>query len=32
MRVEYHPAIEQEIQEIVGYYNKVVDGLGTEFL
>ncbi|EFI34142.1 plasmid stabilization system [Desulfonatronospira thiodismutans ASO3-1] len=32
MRVEYHPAIEQEIQEIVDYYNKVVDGLGTEFL
>jgi plasmid stabilization system protein ParE len=32
MRIEYHPAIEQELREIVGYYNEIADGLGEEFL
>ncbi len=32
MRVEYHPAIEHELQEIIDYYNRCSMGLGTEFL
>jgi hypothetical protein len=32
MRVEYHPAIEKELREIVGYYNVCSPGLGVEFL
>jgi plasmid stabilization system protein ParE len=32
MRVEYHPAIEHELREIIGYYNLCSQGLGLEFL
>lgn len=32
MRVEYHPAIERELSEIIKYYNGCTRGLGTEFL
>jgi len=32
MRIEYHPAIEQELREIIDYYNQCSLGLGTEFL
>lgn len=32
MRIEYHPAIESELQEIVKYYNNCSQGLGSEFL
>ena len=32
MRIEYHPAIESELREIVEYYNKCSSGLGAEFL
>lgn len=32
MRVEYHPAIEGELREIIQFYNQSVDGLGAEFL
>jgi plasmid stabilization system protein ParE len=32
MRVEYHPAIEFELQQIIDYYNDRSPGLGTKFL
>jgi plasmid stabilization system protein ParE len=32
MRVEYHPSIERELWDIITYYNKCSQGLGTEFL
>lgn len=32
MRIEYHPAVEQELREIIDYYNQCSSGLGTEFL
>ena len=32
MRIEYHPAIEQELRDIISYYNQCSSGLGTEFL
>jgi len=32
MRVEYHPAIERKLREIIEYYNKCIKGLGAEFL
>lgn len=32
MKVEYHPAIERELREIIEYYNKCTEGLGVEFL
>ena len=32
MRVEYHPALEQELRDIVDYYNQCSQGLGHEFL
>lgn len=32
MRVEYHPAIEHELREIMEYYNLCSSGLGLEFL
>lgn len=32
MRVEYHPAIEQELREIIEYYNQCSEELGLEFL
>jgi plasmid stabilization system protein ParE len=32
MHVEYHPAIEQELREIIDYYNVCSEGLGVEFL
>jgi plasmid stabilization system protein ParE len=32
MRIEYHPAIEQELREIIRYYEQASPGLGTEFL
>ena len=32
MKVEYHPAIKHELLEIVKYYNRCSQGLGTEFL
>lgn len=32
MRVEYHPKIENELREIIEYYNKCSPGLGDEFL
>ena len=32
MHVEYHPAIEHELREIIEYYNLCSQGLGFEFL
>ena len=32
MRIEYHPAIEHELREIIDFYNKISQRLGTEFL
>lgn len=32
MRVEYHPAVENELREIIKYYNQSIAGLGFEFL
>ncbi len=32
MRVEYHPALEHELREIINYYNDCCQGLGIEFL
>lgn len=32
MRVEYHPAIEQELRKVIEYYNLCSQGLGLEFL
>lgn len=32
MRVEYHPAIEEELREIVEYYNGCSAGLGDDFI
>ena len=32
MNIEYHPALEKEVQEIRGYYNDRVPGLGDQFL
>ena len=32
MKIEYHPAIEGELREIVNYYNECAEGLGNEFL
>ena len=32
MRVEYHPAIEHELREVIKHYNKCTHGLGAEFL
>ena len=32
MRVEYHPAIENELRKIVHYYEEYSQGLGAEFL
>lgn len=32
MSIEYHPAIENELKEIIKYYDKCSQGLGKEFL
>jgi toxin ParE1/3/4 len=32
MRVEYHPAVEEELRDIIKYYNQRSTGLGFEFL
>jgi len=32
MRVEYHPAIEQELRNIIDYYNQCSQSLGIAFL
>lgn len=32
MRVEYHPALADELREIIDYYNACSDRLGNEFL
>ncbi len=32
MKIEYHPAIERELREIIEYYDKCTEGLGIEFL
>jgi len=32
MRIEYHPAIENELREIIAFYNKISKRLGSEFL
>ena len=32
MRVEYHPAVERELREIIRYYNDCSAGLGSDFL
>jgi len=32
MRVEYHPAIEQELRDIIDYYNQCSQSLGIAFL
>ncbi|MEE7627551.1 hypothetical protein V3O24_15380 [Methylobacter sp. Wu8] len=32
MRIEYHPAIEQELHKIIEYYDLCSQGLGLEFL
>ena len=31
-RVEYHPKIEQELREVINYYDSCSVGLGIEFL
>jgi plasmid stabilization system protein ParE len=32
MRVEYHPAVEKELREIINCYNRCSAGLGSDFL
>ncbi len=32
MRIEYHPAVEKELAEIIKYYNDCSAGLGNDFL
>uniref|UniRef100_Q3ASP7 Plasmid stabilization system n=1 Tax=Chlorobium chlorochromatii (strain CaD3) TaxID=340177 RepID=Q3ASP7_CHLCH len=32
MKIEYHPAIEDELRQIIKYYKESSAGLGTEFL
>jgi len=32
MNIEYHPELENELREIIGYYNGCVQGLGIDFL
>jgi plasmid stabilization system protein ParE len=32
MRVEYHPAIEGELRQIIDFYNERSRGLGNQFL
>lgn len=32
MRVEYHPAIERELRQIIDFYNERSLGLGNQFL
>jgi len=32
MKIEYHPAIERELREIINYYDECSAGLGKEFL
>ncbi len=32
MKIEYHPAIEFELKEIIKFYNKISQRLGAEFL
>ncbi|ESQ08066.1 MAG: type II toxin-antitoxin system RelE/ParE family toxin [Thiohalocapsa sp. PB-PSB1] len=32
MKVEYHPAVEKELREIIKYYNGCAAGLGSDFL
>jgi len=32
MRIEYHPAVETELREIIKYYNDCYAGLGNDFL
>lgn len=32
MRIEYHPAVEKELRDIISYYNDCSYGLGRDFL
>lgn len=32
MRIEYHPAVEDELREVIDYYNQCSPNLGNEFL
>ncbi len=32
MKIEYHKSIKTELQQIMGYYDKLYDGFGNEFL
>jgi toxin ParE1/3/4 len=32
MRIEYHPAVEDELRDIMDYYNQCSPNLGNEFL
>jgi len=32
MKIEHHPAVEDELRHIIEYYNQRVPGLGTSFL
>jgi len=32
MRIEYHPAVEQELRQIMEYYEECSSGLGHEFV
>lgn len=32
MRIEYHPAIERDLNDIIEYYNECTPGLGMRFL
>ncbi|MBN2824513.1 MAG: type II toxin-antitoxin system RelE/ParE family toxin [Campylobacterales bacterium] len=32
MQIEYHPKLENELREIINYYNRCSLGLGEEFL
>jgi len=32
MKIEFHPAIEQELRQVIKYYNNSSNGLGNDFL
>jgi len=32
MRIEYHPALQKDLQEVIDFYNSRSPGLGSEFL
>ena len=32
MKIEYHPAVEHELRQIIDFYNERAPGLGNQFL